>query len=145
MQKTLLACDRVGLLSGLLCAAVQKPRAGMVISGSAPYLKSELAARRDLLVLPVRICSIVLPIQVVVFLHPLYIVANGSTRASCRARQRRILVIFVPRQHRPNLAGHLVSQRYRDQHFGLACANMRDSQLPSTITVPAGVSILLGL
>lgn len=46
----------------------QKPRAGMVISGSGPNLMVELATRRDLLVFPIQIYSIVLPIQVV-FLH----------------------------------------------------------------------------
>src|SRR6056297_251365 len=76
---TLLACDRVRSSVRPLCAAFQKPRAGMVISGSGPYLKNELVARRDLLVFPIRICSIVLPIQVVVFSHPLGTVANGST------------------------------------------------------------------
>jgi hypothetical protein len=47
----------------------QKPLAGMVISGSGPNLKIELATRRDLLVFPIQIYSIVLPIQVIVFLH----------------------------------------------------------------------------
>gem|GEM_PF-3949933 len=57
----------------------QKPRAGMVISGSGPNLTSELFALRLLLVFPIQICSIVLPIQVVVFSHPLGTSANGST------------------------------------------------------------------
>ena len=57
----------------------QKPRAGMVISGSGPNLLSELYARRPYLVFPIRICSIVLPIQVVVFSHPLGTVASSST------------------------------------------------------------------
>ncbi len=57
----------------------QKPRAGMVISGLGPNLIVELSARRPLLVFSIRICSIVLPIQVVVFSHPLGTVASGST------------------------------------------------------------------
>ncbi|SMD13285.1 hypothetical protein SAMN06295998_1492 [Primorskyibacter flagellatus] len=57
----------------------QKPRAGMVISGSGPNLARELFALPVVLVFPIRICSIVLPIQVVVFSHPLGTVANGST------------------------------------------------------------------
>ena len=66
-------------LSGLKMRHFQKPRAGMVISGSGPNLASELFALRLLLVFPIQICSIVLPIQVVVFSHPLGTGANGST------------------------------------------------------------------
>lgn len=49
----------------------QKPRAGMVISGSGPNLSSALQAHSGQLVFPIRICSIILPIQVVDFPHPL--------------------------------------------------------------------------
>jgi len=58
-----------GLLSGLDVRRIQKPRAGMEISGSGPNLDTELEALRLLLVFPIRICSIVAPIQVVVFSH----------------------------------------------------------------------------
>jgi hypothetical protein len=51
--------------------AFQKPQAGMVIYGSGPNLTVVLVALRAALVFPLRICSIVLPIQVVVFSHPL--------------------------------------------------------------------------
>lgn len=58
--------------------AFQKPQAGMVICGSGPNLTVVLVALtvvlvalRAALVFPLRICSIVLPIQVVVFSHPL--------------------------------------------------------------------------
>ena len=47
----------------------QKPRAGMVISRLGPNLTLELNARSDQLVFPIQICSITLPIQVVVFSH----------------------------------------------------------------------------
>lgn len=57
----------------------QKPRAGMVISGLGPNLTRELFTLPVVLVLPIRICSIALPIQVVVFSHLLGTVANNST------------------------------------------------------------------
>jgi len=47
----------------------QKPRAGMVISGSGPNLGSELCAQSLTLVFPIQICSIVAPIQVIGFSH----------------------------------------------------------------------------
>jgi hypothetical protein len=43
----------------------------MVICGSGPNLTVVLVALRAALVFLLRICSIVLPIQVVVFSHPL--------------------------------------------------------------------------
>jgi len=55
-------CWRViecALLSGFKMRHFQKPRAGMVISGSGPNLASELSALRLLLVFPIPICSIV--------------------------------------------------------------------------------------
>ncbi len=67
------------LLSGLVMRHFQKPRAGMVISGLGPNLHLELSARIAELVFLIRIYSINLPIQVVVFSHPLGTVANGST------------------------------------------------------------------
>jgi hypothetical protein len=57
------------LLLGLGMRHFQKPRAGMVISGSGPNLPTELYARRETLVFLIRICSIVLPIQVAAFSH----------------------------------------------------------------------------
>ena len=57
----------------------QKPRAGMVISGSGPNLGRELFALSLSLVFLIRICSIVLLIQVVVFSHALGTVAGGFT------------------------------------------------------------------
>lgn len=57
----------------------QKPLAGMVISGSGPNLAGVLSALSFSLVFPIQICSIILPIQVVVFSHPLGTVANGPT------------------------------------------------------------------
>jgi len=59
-----------GLLSGLKVRHFQKPRAGMVISGSGPNLDAELQTRRARLVFLIPICSIILPIQVFVFSHP---------------------------------------------------------------------------
>jgi hypothetical protein len=53
-----------GLLSGLDVRRFQMPLAGMVNSGLGPNLNLELAARRPWVVFPVRICSIVAPIQV---------------------------------------------------------------------------------
>ena len=58
---------------------VPKPRADMEISGSGPNLKNELQARSNLLVFLTQICSIVMPIQVVVFSHPLGTVVSNST------------------------------------------------------------------
>ena len=55
----------------------QKPQASMVICGSGPNLAVVLVALRAALVFPLRICSIVLPIQVVVFSPPLGTVASG--------------------------------------------------------------------
>jgi len=49
----------------------EKPRADMVISGSGPYLVGELASSKNHTGFPIRICSIVAPIQVVGFSHPL--------------------------------------------------------------------------
>jgi len=59
-----------GLLSGLIVRHFQKPRAGMVISGLGPNLSGELVARSPKLVFPIQIYSIILPIQVIVFLPP---------------------------------------------------------------------------
>ncbi|SDL44116.1 hypothetical protein SAMN04488026_11841 [Aliiruegeria lutimaris] len=56
---------------------LQTPQAGMVICGSGPNLAVVLVALRAALVFPLPICSIVLPIQVVVFSHPLGTVASG--------------------------------------------------------------------
>jgi len=49
---------------------IQKPLAGMVIRGSGPNLLPELQTRRDRLVSPTQIYSIVVPIQVVALSHP---------------------------------------------------------------------------
>ena len=65
------------LLSGLVMRHFQKPQAGMVISGLGPNLAAVLIALRAALFFPLRICSIVLPIQVVVFSHPLGTVASS--------------------------------------------------------------------
>jgi len=45
------------------------PQAGMVCAGSGPYLQSELGARGVHLVFLIQICSIILPMQIVVFSH----------------------------------------------------------------------------
>ena len=52
------------------CAAFQKPRADMVISGSGPNLSTELQALSVPLVSPFQIYSIIAPIQVIDFSHP---------------------------------------------------------------------------
>lgn len=57
------------LLSALIVRHFQKPQAGMVISGLGPNLLLELSARIPALDFLIRICSIVLPIQVIVFSH----------------------------------------------------------------------------
>ncbi len=57
------------LLSGLVARHFQKPRARMVISGLGPNLHIELSARIAELVFSIRIRSIILLIQVVVFSH----------------------------------------------------------------------------
>ena len=54
-----------------LNAACQKPLAGMVICGSGPNLTVELYALVIHLVFLIQICSIILPIRVVAFSHPL--------------------------------------------------------------------------
>jgi hypothetical protein len=48
----------------------KKPLAGMVICGSGPDPSGALQAHSGQLVFPIRICSIILPIQVVGFSHP---------------------------------------------------------------------------
>jgi hypothetical protein len=58
-----------GLLSGLDVRRFQKPRAGMVISGSGPNLREELSARSSTMVFPIQIYSIVAPIQVIALSH----------------------------------------------------------------------------
>jgi len=57
------------LLSGLDLRHIQKPRADMVICGSGLNLGYGLDAQSLLLVFPIRIYSIVAPIQVVGFSH----------------------------------------------------------------------------
>lgn len=59
-----------GLLSGLPIAALRKPLADMVISGSDPNLFSELIAPSPYLVILIQICSIILPIWIVDVLTP---------------------------------------------------------------------------
>ncbi len=58
-----------GLLSGLFVRHFQKPQAEMVISGSGPNLHSVLSAPSYVLVFLIQICSIIAPIQVIVFSH----------------------------------------------------------------------------
>lgn len=58
-----------GLLSGLSVRRFQKPPAGMVIRGLGPNLFAELDAQDSKLVFLLQICSIILPMRVVTFLH----------------------------------------------------------------------------
>ncbi len=67
------------LLLGLKMRHFQKPRAEMVISGLGPNLYNVLIALSSHLVFPIQISSIVLPIQVVVFSHPLGTGTSCST------------------------------------------------------------------
>jgi hypothetical protein len=79
-RKIMTSCREFRIrLSGLWVQPFQKLLAVMMISGSGPTLTIELCARSDQLVFPIRICSIVAPIQVIVFSHPLGTVASDST------------------------------------------------------------------
>lgn len=57
------------LLSGLFIRLFEKPLASMVICGPGPNLVGELSARSATLVFPIQIFSIIVPIQVIDFLH----------------------------------------------------------------------------
>ncbi len=65
------------LLSGPGVRQFRKLRAGMEISGSGPDPEIEIPARRHQPVFPILIQSIILPLQVVVFLHPPGTIAGG--------------------------------------------------------------------
>lgn len=96
----------------------------MVIRGSGPKLIGELCAQSPELVFLIQICSIILPIRVVAFSHPFHPASQGSPLSGSHD-ERRIPVSFVLRQHGPDLACHLIGQRYGHQHAWLAGHNAR--------------------
>ena len=104
-----------GLLSGLIVRHFQKPRAGMVISGLGPNLSGELAALSPKLVFPNQICSIISPIQSIVFSPPV----SGF-------RLRRLSSLRQP-QPSPDL-DNLLPSSVRPKWFAPSCSPVRSRQ-----------------